>query len=41
MDPKVAAPFNFEGPGLPWEAEPWMQFLVNSIKHLMILALFA
>jgi alpha-glucosidase len=27
MDPAVAAPFNFEGTGLPWEAEPWRRFL--------------
>lgn len=29
MDPKVAAPFNFEGLGLPWQAEPWRQFLAK------------
>jgi alpha-glucosidase len=34
MDPKVAAPFNFEGLGLPWEAEPWMQFLGKFHKAL-------
>jgi alpha-glucosidase len=34
MDPKVAAPFNFEGLGLPWEAEPWMQFLDKFHKAL-------
>jgi alpha-glucosidase len=27
MDPHVAAPFNFEGLGLPWEAMPWRRFL--------------
>lgn len=27
MDPKVAAPFNFEGLGLPWKAAPWRKFL--------------
>ncbi len=27
MDPAVAAPFNFEGLGLPWSAEPWRKFL--------------
>jgi alpha-glucosidase len=27
MDPQVAAPFNFEGLNLPWEAEPWRAFL--------------
>jgi alpha-glucosidase len=27
MDPEVAAPFNFEGLSLPWEAEPWAKFL--------------
>jgi alpha-glucosidase len=27
MDPQVAAPFNFAGLGLPWEAEPWSKFL--------------
>jgi alpha-glucosidase len=27
MDPEVAAPFNFEGLGLPWEAAPWRKFL--------------
>lgn len=26
VDPEVAAPFNFEGTGLPWEAEPWRVF---------------
>lgn len=27
MDPLVAAPFNFEGIGLPWEATAWRVFL--------------
>jgi len=27
MDPRVAAPFNFEGVSLPWEAKPWRRFL--------------
>ncbi len=27
MDPTVAAPFNFEGLGLPWKADVWKQFL--------------
>ena len=27
MDPQVAAPFCFEGLTLPWQAEPWRQFL--------------
>lgn len=27
MDPKVAAPFNFEGITLPWEAGAWRNFL--------------
>jgi alpha-glucosidase len=27
MDPEVAAPFNFEGLGLPWNAEAWSKFL--------------
>jgi alpha-glucosidase len=27
MDPEVAAPFNFEGFSLPWEAAPWRKFL--------------
>jgi alpha-glucosidase len=27
MDPGVAAPFNFEGVSLPWEASPWRHFL--------------
>jgi alpha-glucosidase len=31
VDPKVAAPFNFEGLELPWEAGPWRHFL--SVFH--------
>jgi alpha-glucosidase len=27
VDPRVAAPFNFEGVQLPWEAAPWNRFL--------------
>lgn len=27
IDPEVAAPFNFEGVSLPWEAAPWHRFL--------------
>lgn len=27
MDPKVAAPFNFEGLNMPWEASSWRKFL--------------
>jgi alpha-glucosidase len=27
MDPEVAAPFNFEGLSLPWQAEAWRRFL--------------
>jgi alpha-glucosidase len=27
MDPEVAAPFNFEGLGLPWQAKAWKDFL--------------
>jgi alpha-glucosidase len=27
MDPKVAAPFNFEGVNLPWRANEWRRFL--------------
>jgi alpha-glucosidase len=34
MDPQVAAPFNFEGLGLPWEAEPWGKFLAKFHKAL-------
>jgi alpha-glucosidase len=34
MDPQVAAPFNFEGLGLPWEAEPWSKFLDKFHKAL-------
>ena len=29
MDPAVAAPFIFEGTTLPWEAQPWQQFLTD------------
>ncbi len=29
VDPEVAAPFNFEGLSLSWEAEPWSRFLAN------------
>jgi alpha-glucosidase len=34
MDPEVAAPFNFEGLNLPWEAEPWIKFLGKFHKTL-------
>jgi alpha-glucosidase len=34
IDPEVAAPFNFEGLGLPWEAEPWAKFLDKFHKAL-------
>jgi alpha-glucosidase len=34
MDPEVAAPFNFEGLNLPWEAEPWVKFLSKFHKAL-------
>jgi alpha-glucosidase len=27
VDPEVAAPFNFEGLGMPWEAAAWQKFL--------------
>ena len=27
MDPEVAAPFNFEGLSMPWEAQSWRKFL--------------
>lgn len=27
MDPRVAAPFNFEGISLPWEGKAWQRFL--------------
>ncbi len=27
MDPAVAAPFNFQGLGMAWQAEPWSKFL--------------
>jgi alpha-glucosidase len=34
VDPKVAAPFNFEGLNLPWEAGPWADFLSKFHKAL-------
>lgn len=34
MDPKVAAPFNFEGLSLPWSAAPWRKFLRSFHKAL-------
>lgn len=34
MDPQVAAPFNFEGLGLPWKAESWRTFLADFHKAL-------
>lgn len=34
MDPAVAAPFNFEGLSLPWQAEPWRKFLAPFHKAL-------
>lgn len=34
MGPEVAAPFNFEGLSLPWEAEPWSKFLGRFHKAL-------
>ena len=34
MDPHVAAPFNFEGLELPWEAVPWRRFLRRFHKAL-------
>lgn len=34
MDPHVAAPFNFEGLELPWEAAPWRRFLRRFHKAL-------
>ncbi len=34
MDPRVAAPFNFEGLELPWEAVPWRRFLRRFHKAL-------
>lgn len=34
MDPEVAAPFNFEGLGLPWKAESWHNFLSSFHKTL-------
>lgn len=29
VDPRVAAPFIFEGLSLPWEAQPWQEFLTK------------
>ncbi|MDB5181658.1 MAG: putative alpha-glucosidase [Candidatus Saccharibacteria bacterium] len=34
MDPEVAAPFNFEGLSLPWEAKAWRDFLGTFHKAL-------
>jgi alpha-glucosidase len=34
MDPEVAAPFNFEGLSLPWEAGAWRKFL-KSFHHAL------
>lgn len=34
MDPRVAAPFNFEGFELPWEAQPWRRFLTRFHRAL-------
>ncbi|MCA9324558.1 alpha-glucosidase C-terminal domain-containing protein [Candidatus Saccharibacteria bacterium] len=34
MDPEVAAPFNFEGIGLPWQASEWHDFLKAFHKSL-------
>jgi alpha-glucosidase len=34
VDPKVAAPFNFEGVSLPWEAAAWHRFL-KSFHHAL------
>lgn len=34
MDPEVAAPFNFEGIGLPWQAGVWHRFLKSFHKTL-------
>ncbi len=34
MNPKVAAPFNFEGLSLPWEAASWRYFLQTFHQHL-------
>ena len=34
MDPSVAAPFNFEGLSLPWQAADWREFLANFHKAL-------
>lgn len=35
MDPVVAAPFNFEGTGLVWEAAPWRRYLERFHAALM------
>lgn len=35
MDPEVAAPFNFEGLSLPWEAAPWRRFLKSFHQALL------
>ncbi len=34
VDPKVAAPFNFEGLSLPWDAASWRRFL-SSFHHAL------
>ncbi len=34
MDPRVAAPFNFEGFELPWQAQPWRRFLTRFHRAL-------
>lgn len=34
VDPKVAAPFNFEGVSLPWEARAWHRFLKSFHRAL-------
>jgi alpha-glucosidase len=36
VDPRVAAPFNFEGVSLPWEARAWQRFLTSF--HAALLA---
>lgn len=35
MDPAVAAPFNFEGTGLPWEVAPWRTYFERFHAALM------
>ncbi len=35
MDPEVAAPFNFEGTGLAWEAAAWQRFFKRFHAQLM------